>query len=238
MTTVFEARHTDPAAFLDELGRDRVLDAVQDNILRLAYRTGPATYGMYNPRHMNHDQKMAPWLKARYVEASYLAHGQLVKLSAFCGIGFDPERFKPAANIKREEAAARFEERSKATDAQLAATLERVRKASVGLDVRAGALFVEDGAWQADPDSPIETPPEPVCATCKAPIYFANQTWRHADSKQCDVFEAVECSACGGTGRTEMGHGTRRCERCRFGMPGSIKVLHHMADPEIEGRKV
>lgn len=217
MTSSFELHFTSIEDFLDELRADHGAgdqgeSHVKDHIVRLALRTSTASLGQLYPKqqYVPGADRPAPFMRSRFVEASYVSsRDQLVKVSAYCGIEADgyPEG-GPAAMYARFEATAL---KAKETTHKLQAAFA----ALPGLVVRGGGLFVENGAWTASPESPIEAPPEQMCATCRAPIYFANNLWRHTGSKQAEAYN--------------------------LGMPtptGRRKLLDHLADPEVAGRKV
>jgi hypothetical protein len=248
MTTVFENRFDNPDAFLGELAKDEANDAIQDRILRLAYRSAPAKYIQLAPNHAmaRTDEKLAWWFRGRFVEASFLARGQLTKLSAYCGLGFNRLAFE-AVNPDKPALAARYSDLNLETEARLQDLVHRLQTAARDLDIRDGATFVEEGAWIADPQSPIEPVPAPTCATCEAPIYLANG-WRHqydrALNTGCEIqkgrAEATvkeTCPMCKGDGETNMGRRTKtRCPRCLGSK--TIPRLHHLADPVLAGRLV
>lgn len=253
MTTVFENRLDDPEAFLRELAKDKAADSIQDGIIRLAYRSGPGTYRMLAPNHAmaRTDEKLAWWFRARFVEASFLARGQLTKLSAYCGLGFNQPAFEaihPGPSLVAKYSAIALE-----TDARLQDLVHRLQTAAEGLEIRDGATYVgEDKAWLADPESPIEPVPAPRCATCNEPIYRANKQWRHQlsmtvgagaepyfeiEAGQAEGFYKDTCPLCHGLGETRFGtRSMTRCQRCLGNK--TVPRLHHLADPVEYGRLV
>ena len=257
MTTVFENRYTVVAEFLGELEKDAQHDKITDKIIRLSLRRGPATYRMLNPNHMmaRADQPLGWWFVARFLEASYTARGQLQKLSAYGGLGFNKITFLAAAGTRPEgpKLAEQYDLLNTETDKRLAEMTYRVQQeaAKHDLELRGGATFVEEGAWVADPFSPIEPVPQPTCATCGESIYEANDRWRHKASLtvgagpepyfvvkagQAEAYIPEPCPGCAGTGEMPRGRTFTRCQRC-LGMK-VVQKLHHLADPVQAGRLV
>src|SRR5688572_13440439 len=82
--SVYEIRFTDPSSFCEDLKADAKRGAIEDNLVRLAIINGPATLeqvmGKWQP---GGDRRLSAY-RTKYVEASYLARGQLVKLSCYC----------------------------------------------------------------------------------------------------------------------------------------------------------
>lgn len=254
MTTVFENRHDDPDAFLRELGRDISAGSVTDKIVRLAYRRAPATYRLLDPGHaMSRDnEKLAFWFAARFVEASFIARGQLTKLSGYCGLQVDLDVYRkqmakqnPLTTVDRSVEA--WQAKNAETWAGMQSLAYRVQAACEGMDLREGATFVEEGAWIADPMSPLEVVPAPRCATCGEPIYIAAGRWRHDLDMSVDAayetrhgreeaFTSSPCPACGGLGQVEGRRHMSRCLRCT-GLK-VIQKLHHLAHPTEEGKQV
>jgi hypothetical protein len=261
MTSVFENRIEDPESFLRELAKDRAKGAVADDILRLAYRSQAGSYRQLDPHHMmaREGAKLGSWFRARFVEASYVARGQLTKLSAYCGLGFNAPSFEVLMHNRHGAAetarlSAQYQAIAAETEARLRDLVHRLQEAGAGLDLREGATFVEDGAWIADAESPIEPVPAPECADCLQPIYRIHGQWRHqmtrsvvAGELEGDVrveltagraegFMRETCPLCKGAGATTVGGRNSRCQRC-LGMR-TIQRLHHLADPLTSGRLV
>jgi hypothetical protein len=253
MTTIFENRYTTETlgAFLEELERDAGLDKITDKIIRLSLRRGVGSYRMLNPDHMmaRTDQPLAWWFVARYVEATYIARGQLQKLSAYGGLAFNKVTFL-AVDPQKTALADLYEGLNDPTTRRLAELAYKVQKVARAheLDIRSGATFIEDGPWIADPFSPIEPIPEPTCATCGEDIYEANDQWRHKvdmsvnagafflKDGRAEAYTPEPCSLCGGRGEMPRGRTFTRCQRC-MGLKTTQK-LHHLADPVQAGRLV
>jgi hypothetical protein len=253
MTTIFENRYSTETlgGFLQELERDAGLGAIADNIVRMSLRRGEATYRMLNPHHMmaRTNQPLAWWFVARYLEASYIARGQLQKLSAYGGLSFNTVTFL-AVDPQKTAIAAEYEQLNAPTERRLAELAYKVQKVvkAHDLDLRSGATFIEDGPWIADPFSPIEPIPEPTCATCGERIYEANDQWRHdvdlsvnagaffLKVGRAEAYTPEPCSLCHGTGELPRGRSFTRCQRC-LGLKTTQK-LHHLADPVQAGRLV
>jgi len=201
----FEVRFTDAAAYLQTLEQDAQLGAIADSIVWLARTAGIATLdevtGRWNP---GGGREVESW-RSMYVECSYIARGQLHKLSVYCGVA-------------RKDAQPGGDDRSEATALRLLETERRMQTAvsklrgEYALQVRGGgALHLHDlsSPWMAHPDQSIEAVPEPVCATCKEPIHYANETWRHDSDNRAEATLAAE------------------------GWEGNpIRKLHHVASPE------
>lgn len=225
--SVYGVRHTDPAAFCDELARDVAYHRIEDQIVRLAITSGPATIEQTSPgaAFVAGGSRPNPWFRSRYVEASYIAGGQLVKLSAYCGVLWAASHAPPAS------AAAQTEE----TALRVSATLNHVQKAihEIGeIEVRGGGLYVESPEpWIAHPLQEIALPPAPTCATCEEPVYYANGAWRHRSSRQAEATFDEPCARCGGSGEGARG---RRCALCNGRKVA--KRLDHVADPREAGR--
>lgn len=259
MTSVFEVHFTFATDFLAEFVRDadkrpdafyadsEGKPAIVDDIVRLAIRYGPAVLAQVDPTR-SYDHRVAANHRSVYVEASYIARGQLVKLSQYVGL---ETRDEPAPDTK-----------TKMQD--VLRQLQQSFATRPHIEVRGGAFFVEEGIWQARPDGTgdIVTPAPQVCATCRTSIYFANDAWRHKESltipgsrpgfTEADLImikagreEAVElkpCPNCAGSGWVPYpGRGVddERCPDCRiYGKSGMIEILHHVADPDVADRKV
>lgn len=201
----FEVRATDADAWLANLKADVAKKAITDGIVHVAITSGPATLEQVEEKWSAGGQREAPTFASRYVTASYLARGQINVLSAYCGIVWS--RGAGAPDFARDK--------SEATGLRVQEVWARVDGALgqyPDLEVRSGsALHLHNVAepWIAHPQQAIERPPEPTCATCGEPIYYANNQYRHT--------------------------GTRRAEAYT---DASKKHLGHLADPSIEGRVV
>lgn len=219
----YEVRFTDPDAFLADLMADAKRGSVEDEILRLSIVKQPASVGdVYRADPDRADKgdleafdKRRSSYDKRLVEASYIARGQMVKLSVTCGITIDLDAgiLGKASENNRQFAADRTRECAEALNELVNKILRRVEP--LNLDVRGGGLYVEAGPWHHTAESAIESFPEERCATCHAAIRFANGDWRHQS-----------------TGRTDVLTDTIN----RRGRPA--KKLHHMAHPTEEGRQI
>lgn len=225
MTTTFEVRFTNPSDFFHNLAADARLGHVEDSIVRMAVRNAGARVADLEIGR-SWDTRPAPWHKRISIEATYLARGQLLKLSVYCGLvwGGPAEKDVPADDSTDE------------TIQLLSERLEdyrtRIAEAGDALDLRAGAMFVEDEAWVASPDDTIETPVPAECATCKTPIYFANALWRHATTGSSTIAGNWR------KGRAEATVSERPARGARGqALLGSTKLIH-LADPKVEGRLV
>lgn len=215
-----EVRFTNVADFLADLDADYKKGSIEDNIVRVSVIGSDASLDQIYGRPVPGGNRRGNGWQAKYVSAAYLARGQLVKLSAYCGVApqVAPEEAKHLPDVYRQ--------RQRVTmDATAAKVQETVRAVLAPLDrksdleVRGGGVYVESGEWIADPDFSIDAPPAETCATCHHDIYFANQKWRHKDTKQAEHYiDNPDATAKSG--------------------PFGRKLLHHLADPFIEDRKV
>lgn len=204
-----QVRHTDPGSYLLDLKADAGLDAIEDKIVRLAIVQGPATFEQIEaPDFVPGGHRTNPWFRSKYVTSSYQARGQLVKLSAYCGVAYVAPKTPTSFCLdKTKECALQLQETMRRVHAPLLA---------LKLDVRGGGVYVEDPSdtWLAHYMESIELPPLVLCATCKTEIYFSNEQWRHVDTKR------AEATIPG------IGFGGR-----------PMSILHHLADPDAEGRQ-
>lgn len=204
-----QVRHTDPGSYLLDLKADAGLNAIEDRIVRLAIVQGPATFEQIEaPDFVPGGHRTNPWFRSKYVTSSYQARGQLVKLSAYCGVAYVAEKAPTEFCLtKTKECALQLQETMRRIHAPILA---------LGLELRGGGVYVEDPSdtWLAHYMESIELPPLVLCATCRREIYFSNDQWRHADTKRAEE----TMPGVGRGGRT-------------------MQVLHHLADPEIGGRQ-
>lgn len=204
-----EVRFTDPTGWIEEVKADLAANHVQDRIIRLATRKGPAQLNDIEPDRP-WDHRLAAGWHTHFIEASYVStRMQLVKLSCYVGVTQEPfadGRPQSPANL----------ELSDNTRRELLRTMRKVQSAIArvdGLDVRGGGLFVEEGVWVASPGTAIEAPEEIRCATCGVTLHWANEQWRDEHS----AFQVLVD------------------QQGRF---GTIKELDHLHDPEEAGRKL
>lgn len=185
----YEVRFTNVDAFLDDLKADAKSGAIEAGIVRLAVVNFPASdqnvsdaFGDgFNPHGDRHNHLY----RTKAVQASYLCRGQLVKLTAECGIALADnvaERFGQQyadAGIERTRQCA---ERVQEVSQKLLKAVDGID----GLDVRGGGLFVEDGPWRGDADHAIEALPQERCATCQCVIYYSNHAWRSKETRRAE----------------------------------------------------
>lgn len=178
----FEVRMTDVAAWKRALDADMYHGAVEDGIVWFSVTTLPATLDQVEGKPVPGGHHEARYFGARFVEANYLARGQMQKLSVYCGVSWIQE----APNeIARQHVAPKVQACAEAVQ-------EAVRAVSVvlsrypQLDVRSGAslhLHNLDEPWVAGPGTRIEAPPEVQCGVCGVAIYWANDAWRDEQGK-------------------------------------------------------
>lgn len=206
--SVYEVRFTEPASFLDDLKADAELGAIEDRIVRLAIIGGPATHQQIAGDEFDpNGGKVNPWGRSRYVTASYQARGQLVKMTAYCGVSWAPRDKAPTEfwAAKTKDCALKLQ----STLRQLQAPLQRL-----DLDVRGGGVYTEDPTdpWMGHYLASIETPAPVVCQHCGEEIYFANEAWRHTATQRAEaLIDAI-------------GRGTGKV----------VKKVDHYAEPEEE----
>lgn len=208
--SVYEIRFTDPSAFCDDLKADAALGAIEDNIVRLAVVNQAATLDQVMGKWQPGGNRILDAYRTKYVEASYLARKQLVKLSCFCGVSVaDPTITTLTDHARKLTEATALNIQSAVRKVQ--ATLAPLRD----IEVRGGGFYVQDGPWTAWPESPIEAPDELVCATCGEGIYWSNDAWRHESTRRAEAW-------------IDDGMDGRRPR----------KKLDHLADPEEAGRQL
>ena len=204
--SVYEIRFTDPVDYIRELTADARQGVIEDGIVRLAIINAPASLEQIEGKPTAGGHRTSPWFRAKYVASSYLARGQLIKLSAYCGVSYigqeEPKELQ--LQLMRECAQALQENLRK---------VQRPLEKLEGIDLRGGGLYVEDPTepWLAPFLAAIEPLPQPVCKHCHALIYYANEAWRHKSNGRPEV-------TVGAVGRT----GNR------------IQRLDHYAEPADE----
>jgi hypothetical protein len=175
----FEVRFTDPKAFVQDLKADHRLGAIEHNVVRLAIVNGPANDGQVDVAFRGQmpaprvGDRHNPLFRSKYVEAAYQARGQLIKLSCFCGIA--PVDDAPA---KTQENAATITEATAQAIQGATRIVQAVLQQLEDVETRGGGFYVQDGAWTAWPDSPIEAPPSETCGVCGVAIHYSNGAWR------------------------------------------------------------
>lgn len=186
----FEVRFSRPDEWLRELALDVEEGIVADNLARIAVTHSQATMSDLQPTLKGKDDRPSwPWFVNRWVEANYVARGQLVKLSGYCGVMCNiseatAHRLGWAALAGDDREARRalwLETNRKAEDREL--ELSNLLVAGVqaqGVRVRSGNMHGFDPNWTARDVNEISTPaPDKTCATCSQAIYFSNELWRH-----------------------------------------------------------
>lgn len=179
----YRVSHTDPATYADDMKADHALGAIDDNVVRLAIVASGATLAQIEaPKFVPGGNRDAFGYSAKYVSSSYFRRGLLVTLSIYCGVSFT------AAQEPRGPA----EELTRACALKIQETANRVKaaiKACPGLVQRGGGVYVDDSGdpWLAHYLASIESVPAEVCATCGKRIYFANNDWRHEDTKRAEA---------------------------------------------------
>lgn len=202
----FEVHFTNPAEWVADFKRDH--EAIGDLIVRVATVNRRASLDEVEGRWLPGGERIAKGWMAKSVAASYLCRGQLVKLSAYCGVTLEED-----SGLRDPRGL------TAATALKLRDTLQRVLQPleGMGLDVRGGGIYVAEGEWIAAPDEEIAAAPKDTCATCGEDIYHANEQWRHKKTKRAEALVATAKK--GVAGRPVM-------------------QLHHLADPEIKDRKL
>lgn len=179
----YRISHTDPASYADDLKADHALGAIDDNVVRLAVVASGATLQQIEaPKFVPGGNREAFGFSAKYVASSYFRRGRLVTLSVYCGVSF----------TAAEEPRGPAEELTRACALKIQEAANRVKaaiRACPGLVQRGGGVYVDDGAdpWLAHYLAAIDAPPSELCATCGRSIYFANNDWRHEDTKRAEV---------------------------------------------------
>lgn len=189
----FEVRFSRPDEWLRELALDALEGVVTDSMARIAITHSQALQSDLQPQLRGTDDRPAwPWFIVRWVEANYVARGQLVKLSGHCGVMC---RISEAMqygvgwrNLPAPELEARrtlwLERNRQAEDRELElSNLLTASVAALGVTVRSANMHGFDPNWRAQDVNEI-TAPAPVkgCATCSQAIYFSNELWRHRET--------------------------------------------------------
>lgn len=175
--SVFTVKHTDPLSFIEDMTKDAKV--IVDQLVRLSISGGRANRAQVDYPHVPPGGHLdEPWFRSRYVEATYQARGQLVKIVCYCGVVY----------VGPHEG---FEEKTRETTLKLQSTLRQMQVAIMhaGLDRRGGVLDVEDptDTWRPDWLASI-TDPEPVkCLHCGEEIYYSNEAWRHTATKRAEA---------------------------------------------------
>lgn len=206
-----ETRTTDIDAWLRNLATDEAGGDIIDPIVYLSVTSHLACINDVLGKRVIGGDREAEQYRRRNVEASYVRHDTIQKVSVYCGVVCIVPN--PTGNAL---------EASKRTGEAVTTALRKIQTGlsrHPGLQVRSGlALHLHSitEAWSAGPEDAIEAPTTLQCATCGEDIYWANQQWRHASDGRAEAFDTL-------LGRLP---GTRLPRR----------KLNHLADPEQEGR--
>lgn len=176
-----EVRFTDRVAFLEVFEHDARSKLIEDGIVWLARTSGTARVRDLEPDRP-FDGRECYGFRNLFVECSYLARGQLHKGSFYCGAYKENDQGGDAGTL---ETALRGAE----TERAMQAAVSRLRRECNLTVFGGGALHLHDigEPWQASPDASIEKVDEPVCATCKEPIHYSNDAWRHTSTGRAQV---------------------------------------------------
>ena len=201
---------TDVDDYARELKRDFEIGAIVDNIVRAGtHHAGFANQADVEGTWSAGGHRKQPWYSRVYVESSYIARGQQVRMERYCGVALvasAPEVAWPFGRPLSEATALLVDE----THRKLANALD-----GLTVDLRSGVLMIADGVWLPEPDETIAAAPQERCATCLEDIYHSNGQWRHKSTRRAE--HLVD------------GHGLR-------GQP--MKRLEHLADPVEKGKLV
>lgn len=249
----FEVRYTELDLFLQELRQDAEAHAIADDLVRLAVRNGSATLGQVMRRRIEGDDKTVMGWRTRFVLASYVStRGQLHTLSAYCGV--DWLGLEGGDGLRERQAGIRARISADTAHAvQVAGYRLQSAVQNLGLELRGGGLYIQQGEYLQDPDEGLEAVEGMICATCLREIYLAgDESWRHRLADRAEVPDGVLvwhrgradaqleviCPRCYGS-RQIAGPGgrERRCPDCMTS-PGVRLTTHHLADPELEGRLI
>lgn len=238
MTSTFsstEVRFSRPDEFLRELAYSVDHDAVDYKIVRLAVVTEQGTQGDLIPGMKGFpdgDRPLHPDIKARWLQVGYTSRGQLVKLSAFLGLHRDGADLDDRWRTRNCETSDR--------ELELVRTMTEGIEAHKGLEIRDGGLHGESPNWRAHEDIAAPQDVAQLCITCLEPIYHANGAFRHKATKRAEAYDEAPCPACKGSRAVPSRDYPGEYDRCRAceTTPGVKLTLNHLADNEIEGRKV
>lgn len=216
-SALFECQFFWPEEFLQELERDHAEGAVEGGIVRLTLARRPPENGVHIAKNV-------------FVEATYTttSRNQLVRLSHYCGfIWVERDEITPST---RPEHAAKNE--ATMQEANAAGTKVKSALLTMGLDIRAGGLFIEGHAENAIHNERVPFADEVYCDGCDEPIYFANLTWRHRSDRRADRTAKITCDDCDGTGELRLGNVVTRCT-C---IGGIRQRYHHTAAPKLAAK--
>ena len=233
----FEVRHTRPDEYLRELALNVQDRSLQDGFVRLAVVRHRATRGDLNPNLKgwpDGDKPLHTSIEARWLEAGYVARGQMYRLSTYLGLAkTERQRDETDGSWERWQTISR---ETSEQELELVHQLSDGIKAHEGLEIRTGGLHGEDPGWRAHEEIAAPQAPQ-VCATCEQPIRFSNAAWRHEDTGRAEIYSAVPCPACSGTRVVQGRRGEERCRACET-TPGMQLTLEHLADPATKGRLI
>lgn len=180
----FEVRYTDTEPFLAALQADIDAGAVEGKIVWIGVLSRPARLEEVLGKRLGQGGERQTLWDAKLVDCSYLARGQLHKLSAWQGVALKPALMGGAPKAR---------ETTQATAQRLQETLRRLQTAlsrHTDYDVRGGgSAHVHDlmGAWAAGHEDTIEAPEVLLCVHCEQEIYFANKAWRHRKTRRTEA---------------------------------------------------
>lgn len=191
----FEVRYSRPDEWLRELQTDVADDVVEDGLARIAITHSQATEADLRPwmkGSPDGGRPTLPWFTVRWVQAAYVARGQLVKLSGHCGVicliadamssGLGWKHKSPPAQEERRQVWMKTNRETEDVELALSRQLTESVEA-LGLKVRTGNMHGFDPNWRAQDVNEIMAPaPQTNCATCSQPIYFSNEQWRHRET--------------------------------------------------------
>src|SRR3990167_56644 len=90
-----EVRFTNPTDWIADLQSDAALGAIEDNICRISIINAPATVEQVEGRWTPGGARQVLTYLSKHLEATYLARGQLVKLSCYCGVALKDNVTEP-----------------------------------------------------------------------------------------------------------------------------------------------
>lgn len=209
-SALFEVQFFSPDEFLAELKQDLAENAVEGNIVRLTHSRRPT-------------RNRVNYHSAHFIEATYTTshRNQLVRLSHYCGFASYSYDMK-TPRLENEPTKKCLEH------ANQVGTKVKLALLRLGLDIRAGGLFIEGYAEPADDDHSREPiTDEIICEHCGEPIYFANEAWRHQSDKRAGRTRPEKCTKCDGNGRVTLGTASVNCS-C---LNGIRQIWDHNAEP-------
>lgn len=208
--TPYATHHTDPASYIADLRADHELGAVDDGYVRLAIVARQASLQeLYGTQWVPGGDRPSFGFSSKRVTSSYFSRGRLVTLVVYCGVSW---------TLKAEPRGTNAATLTQETALKLTATQARIKAAikELGLQQRGGDVVIDEGvAFIPDEYETVEDGDTfgERCASCDKLIYYANNEWRHEDTKRAETTIAA----------------------VRNGR--AIRQLDHVADPTEVGRK-